>query len=183
MILSSVIFFFLLLTTSSSSIDTITVHQNITDGETISSVNERYELGFFSPGSSKNRYLGIWFKNTTPLSVIWVANRETPLKNHLGTVKLDSLGHLSILDGRGIVYWASNSSAPRSFVKPIAQLLSTGNLVIKDEVSPDEDDFIWQSFDYPCDTIVSGMKMGKNLITGREMYVTSWKSEVDPSLG
>nr|XP_043627932.1 G-type lectin S-receptor-like serine/threonine-protein kinase At4g27290 [Erigeron canadensis] len=183
MILSSVIFFFLLLTTSSSSLDTITVHQNITDGETISSVNERYELGFFSPGSSKNRYLGIWFKNTTPLSVIWVANRETPLKNHLGTVKLDSLGHLSILDGAGAVVWSSNSSAPNTSVKPIAQLLSTGNLVIKDEVSLDEDDFIWQSFDYPCDTIVSGMKMGKNFITGREMYLTSWKNEVDPSPG
>nr|XP_043615907.1 G-type lectin S-receptor-like serine/threonine-protein kinase At4g27290 [Erigeron canadensis] len=147
------------------------------------SSNERYELGFFSLGGSKNRYLGIWFKKTTPFTVIWVANRATPLKDRFGMVKLGNLGNMSLVDGGGTVVWSSNSSASRTIIKPIAKLWSSGNLVIMDEDSRDEKNNIWQSFDYPGDTIVSGMKLGKNFVTGREIYLTSWKNRDDPSPG
>ncbi|KAF5798126.1 putative protein kinase RLK-Pelle-DLSV family [Helianthus annuus] len=160
------------------SLDTIAVHKYITDGETIVSENEKFELGFFSPGSSKHRYLGIWFKNTSPHEVVWVANRETPLINTSGTVKLDNQGILSLVNGSGAVIWSSNSFVSITSVNPIAQLLDSGNLVIKDATS-----VIWQSFDYPGDTFISGMKLGKNLITGRELYLTSWRSSDDPSTG
>ncbi|GJR90583.1 G-type lectin S-receptor-like serine/threonine-protein kinase [Tanacetum coccineum] len=162
---------------SCSSLDTITIFLNITDGETIVSRNERFELGFFSPGSSKNRYLGIWYKNTSPHTVIWVANRESPLTNNLGMVKLDSQGIMS-LTGGDTVFWSSNSSASGKNVNPTAQLLDSGNMVINDG-----NGVIWQSFDYPGDTLVSGMKLGKNLLTGREKYLTSWRSADDPSPG
>ncbi|KAI7741106.1 hypothetical protein M8C21_002125 [Ambrosia artemisiifolia] len=135
-------------------------------------------MGFFSPGGLKKRYLGIWFKNTSPRAVVWVANRETPLNNTLGTIKLNSIGVLSLVVGGDRVIWSSNASASNTSVKFIAQLLDTGNLVIKDGNS-----VIWQSFDYPGDTLVSGMKLGKNLVTGREMYLTSWRSVDDPSPG
>ncbi|KAM0010641.1 putative S-locus glycoprotein [Helianthus debilis subsp. tardiflorus] len=163
-----------------SALDTIFVNQTITDGETIVSSNETFELGFFSPGSSKNRYLGIWFKNTTPRAIVWVANRETALVNTLSTVKLNHQGILSIVDvGRGDgVIWSSKSSGFNTSVNYIAQLLDTGNLVIKHANS-----VIWQSFDYPGDTLISGMKLGKNLVTGREMYLRSWRSVDDPSPG
>ncbi|GJU90906.1 putative S-locus glycoprotein domain-containing protein [Tanacetum coccineum] len=157
------------------SLDTITIFQNITDGETIVSRNERFELGFISPGSSKNRYLGIWYKNTSPHTVIWVANRESPLTNNLGMVKLDSQGIMS-LTGGDTVFWSSNTSASGKNVNPTAQLLDSGNMVINDG-----NGVIWQSFDYPGDTLVSGMKLGKNLLTGREKYLTSWTSADDPS--
>ncbi|KAF5777992.1 putative S-locus glycoprotein [Helianthus annuus] len=42
---------------------------------------------------------------------------------------------------------------------------------------------IWQSFDYPGDTFLPGMKFGKDLVTGLERFMTSWKSPDDPSLG
>ncbi|KAK9064106.1 hypothetical protein SSX86_017978 [Deinandra increscens subsp. villosa] len=177
MLLPTVTFLFLSLATS-AAVDTISVNQNIEDGETIVSRNENFELGFFSPGSSKNRYLGIWFKNTSPQTVVWVANRETPLLNTSGTIKLNNQGVLSLV-GDGIrLIWSSNSFASKTSVSYIAQLLDTGNLVIKDNNS-----VIWQSFDYPGDTLISGMKLGKNLITGREMYLTSWRSVDDPSPG
>ncbi|MFS8006646.1 putative non-specific serine/threonine protein kinase [Helianthus anomalus] len=95
-----------------AKLDTIFVNQNVTDGETIVSNNEIFELGFFSPGSSKNRYLGIWFKNTTPRAIVWVANRETALVNTLSAVKLNHQGILSIVDvgsGDGVI-WSSKSS-------------------------------------------------------------------------
>ncbi|GJY74177.1 putative S-locus glycoprotein domain-containing protein [Tanacetum coccineum] len=47
----------------------------------------------------------------------------------------------------------------------------------------DDNSVIWQSFDYPGDTYLPGMKVGKNLITGRETYLRSWKSADDPSPG
>ncbi|KAK2975346.1 hypothetical protein RJ640_009700 [Escallonia rubra] len=69
-------------------------------------------MGFFSPGNSKNRYMGIWYKETLPVrTVVWVANRKTPL------------------------------------------------------------------------TDVSGMKLEKNFETGLERYLSSWKSNDDPSPG
>ncbi|GJR84859.1 G-type lectin S-receptor-like serine/threonine-protein kinase [Tanacetum coccineum] len=161
-----------------TSLDTIAAFRNITDGETIVSGNERFELGFFSPGSLKNRYLGIWFKNTSPVSVVWVANREIPLINNLGLVKLDSHGILFLVSSGGTVIWSSNTSASSPNVKPTAQLLDSGNLVIKTE-----NNVLWQSFDYPGDTFIPGMKMGKNFITGKETYVTSWRSVDDPFPG
>ncbi|KAJ9553630.1 hypothetical protein OSB04_017675 [Centaurea solstitialis] len=178
MLLPSIASFFLILVVRTcSSIDTIAPYQNITDGETIVSENQKFELGFFSPSTSKTRYLGIWFKNTLPYpKVLWVANRETPLTNSLGIAIFDRRGILSILNGRGTLIWSSNSST--SGVNPVAQLLDTGNLVIHNDGNT-----IWQSFDYPGDTFISGMRAGKNLITGREIYLTSWRSADDPSPG
>ncbi|XP_031276357.1 receptor-like serine/threonine-protein kinase SD1-8 [Pistacia vera] len=40
---------------------------------------------------------------------------------------------------------------------------------------------MWQSFDYPSDTLLTGMKLGWNLKTGFERYLTSWRSVDDPS--
>ncbi|GKF23601.1 G-type lectin S-receptor-like serine/threonine-protein kinase [Tanacetum coccineum] len=148
------------------------------DGETIVSANEHFELGFFSPGSSNNRYLGIWYKDTSPRTIAWVANRINPVNNTLGIVKFDRQGTLSIVNGGGTIIWSSNSCVSSKSANPVAQLMDDGNLVIKDDNS-----VIWQSFDYPGDTYLPGMKVGKNLITGRETYLRSWKSADDPSPG
>ena len=42
---------------------------------------------------------------------------------------------------------------------------------------------MWQSFDYPCDNFLPGMKLGRNLVTGFERYISSWKSIDDPAQG
>ncbi|KAK3036171.1 hypothetical protein RJ639_029908, partial [Escallonia herrerae] len=64
----------------------------------------------------------------------------------------------------------------------VAQLSDTGNLVLKD-TRTDDGNFLWQSFDYPSDTLLPGMKLGKNFETGLERYLSSWKSSNDPSPG
>ncbi|KAJ0836635.1 putative S-locus glycoprotein [Helianthus annuus] len=176
MLLPYITFFFLVLGISSSS-DTIAMHQNISYGQAIVSANAIFELGFFTLGSSKNRYLGIWYKNTSPQTVAWVANRETLLMDTSGAVKLDNRGNLTLVNGSGKVMWSSNSSASGTDINLVAQLLDTGNLVIKNG----NEIVIWQSFDYPGDTCIPGMKLGKNFITGRETNQTSWRSTDDPS--
>ncbi|KAF5794639.1 putative protein kinase RLK-Pelle-DLSV family [Helianthus annuus] len=182
-LLPSITFFFLMLRSSGSSLEAITVHQNLLDGETVVSRNAKFELGFFSPGSSKYRYLGIWFKNTSPHTVAWVANRETPLTDSSGMLKLDSQGILSLVNSSGTTIWSSNSTTSGTNANPVAHLLDTGNLVIKSEKETNKNILIWQSFDYPGDTYLPGMKGGKNFITGREMGLTSWTSADDPSPG
>nr|KYP43251.1 S-locus-specific glycoprotein S13 [Cajanus cajan] len=43
--------------------------------------------------------------------------------------------------------------------------------------------FFWQSFVYPCDTMMPGMKLGWNLVTGLDRFWSSWKSADDPAKG
>ncbi|KAL5548098.1 hypothetical protein UlMin_003329 [Ulmus minor] len=84
--------FLLILLEFSIAVDTITSNQSITDHgnnntiSTLVSSGEVFELGFFSPGNSKNRYIGIWHKNA-PNSVVWVANRYTPFTDSFGELK------------------------------------------------------------------------------------------------
>ncbi|KAL2327904.1 hypothetical protein Fmac_021331 [Flemingia macrophylla] len=66
-------------------------------------------------------------------------------------------------------------------LKKCKTLLDGGNLVIRNE--GDTEDYLWQSFDYPSDTLLPGMKLGWNLQTGLERRITSWKSPDDPSIG
>ncbi|KAH7520653.1 hypothetical protein FEM48_Zijuj08G0168000 [Ziziphus jujuba var. spinosa] len=77
---------------------------------------------------------------------------------------------------------------------PSVRLLDTGNLVVidgdKDIYSfnnntsdDDNSDYLWQSFDYPSDTFLAGMKLGWNFETGSQRYLTSWKTDDDPSTG
>ncbi|XP_019072559.2 G-type lectin S-receptor-like serine/threonine-protein kinase At4g27290 [Vitis vinifera] len=165
----------------SVAVDTIIVNQNITDGETITSAGGSFELGFFSPGNSKNRYLGIWYKKVATGTVVWVANRESPLTDSSGVLKVTEQGILVLVNGTNGILWNSNSS--RFAEDPNAQLLESGNLVMRSGNDSDSENFFWQSFDYPCDTLLPGMKFGRNRVTGLDRYLSSWKSDDDPSKG
>ncbi|GJY92579.1 G-type lectin S-receptor-like serine/threonine-protein kinase [Tanacetum coccineum] len=175
---------FLLILPNYATHDTMTANQTIKDGDTIVSSDGMYELGFFSPGKSKNRYLGVWFKKISKGTVVWVANRETPITDKSGVLKVSKDGNLLILSGDNNLIWSSNSTVTISSNDPevVVQLLNTGNLVVSDRSSTNKN-LIWQSFDFPTDTLLAGMKMGKDLVTGFERYLTSWKSPDDPSIG
>ncbi|XP_023757721.1 G-type lectin S-receptor-like serine/threonine-protein kinase At4g27290 [Lactuca sativa] len=178
--LSSVLF---LLLTISAAVDTITTDKEIRDNDTLVSDGEMYEFGFFTPGNSRYRYLGIWYKKILPQTVVWVANRETPLTDTSGVFKVNSMGTLLLLNGNNTLIWSSNSSLSVTNVNIVAKLLDSGNLVVHDNSSSTDEDPIWQSFDYPTDTLLSGMKFGKDFITGINRCLTSWKSLDDPSPG
>ena len=167
--------------TISTSVDTLNASQLIRDSETLVSAGGRFELGFFSPGASRNKYLGIWYKKISVKTAVWVANREVPLNNSSGILKLTNHGILVLLNHNGSTIWSSNSSRPAR--NPVAQLLNSGNLIVKEENESNPENFLWQSFDYPCDTLLQGMKLGRNLITGLDSYLSSWKSPDDPSHG
>nr|GLL48982.1 G-type lectin S-receptor-like serine/threonine-protein kinase At4g27290 [Ipomoea trifida] len=163
--------------------DTLTSTQFLKDGDTIISSGGSFEMGFLSiPAGSINRYVGIWYKQIPVPTVIWIANRETALTNTTSAVlKIINPGRLVLIDAKNDTIWSSNAS--RSAQNPIAQLLDSGNLVVRDSEDENPENFLWQSFDYPTDTYFPGMKLGRNLVTGHEVYVRAWKSENDPSSG
>ncbi|KAK9050212.1 hypothetical protein SSX86_030819 [Deinandra increscens subsp. villosa] len=172
-----------LLGSSSATSDTIPALQAIKDGDTLVSNGQTYELGFFSPGKSQNRYLGIWYKKISTGTVVWVANRETPITDKSGMLKLSTDGNLQILSGNSTKIWSSNSTVSMNDnLVVVLQLLDTGNLIVWDNSSRKQS-VIWQSFDYLGNTLLPGMKFGKNKVTGREWSMTSWKSPDDPSPG
>nr|XP_023904186.1 G-type lectin S-receptor-like serine/threonine-protein kinase At4g27290 [Quercus suber] len=169
----------------STTHDCITPSQSMRDGETMISPGGIFKLGFFSPGNSKNRYLGIWYSVSNNDGVVWVANRETPLKNDQGVFKITNKGILVVLDSTNTTIWSSKTSrtARNKINNVTAQLLDSGNLVVKDGNVSDPKTFLWQSFDYPSDTLLPSMKIGWDLDSGIDRHITSWKSMEDPSQG
>ena len=144
----------------------------------IVSAGGSFELGFFSPGKGNdNRYVGIWYSKS-PERVVWVANRENPLNDSSGVLKLTSEGILTLLNRTDGVHWSSNASKPVQ--NPTSQLLDSGNFIVTDR---NDNSLIWQSFDHPCNTFLADMKFGIDLEKGVDRYLTSWRSVNDPSPG
>ncbi|XP_059441315.1 G-type lectin S-receptor-like serine/threonine-protein kinase At4g27290 isoform X2 [Corylus avellana] len=175
------VFFSLLRISITQDSISITPSQSIRDGgTTLVSAGRSFQLGFFSPGNSNSRYVGIWY-TVSPDTVVWVANREAPLSDHSGVLKLADDGVLVLLNSTNGTVWSSNTST--TLQNPLAQLLDTGNLVVKDGNDDKPENFLWQSFDYPCDTHLPEMKLGWNLVTGLDRFISSWKSTDDPAPG
>ena len=157
------------------------MNQVVRDGETLISAGGSFEQGFFSPGNSSRRYLGIWFKKLSIMTVVWVVNKEIPVTDSSGVLKVTDQRTLAVLNGNDTILWSSNSI--RSARNPTAQLLDSGNLVIKDGNGDNPENFLWQSFDYLCNTLLAGMKLGRNTVTGLDRHLSAWKSRDDPSKG
>ncbi|XP_030440632.1 G-type lectin S-receptor-like serine/threonine-protein kinase At4g27290 [Syzygium oleosum] len=154
--------------------------QSIKEGETLVSQGRKFELGFFSAGSSMNRFLGIWFV-VSPETVVWVANRNSPLSDSTGTLEISNEGELVLLNQSKSVIWSTNST--KVLGNPVAQLLDSGNLVLRESNNSVSVDYSWQSFNFSSDTILVGMTVGWNFRTGLEHHLTSWRSTDNPSPG
>ncbi|XVF77696.1 hypothetical protein PTKIN_Ptkin14bG0067700 [Pterospermum kingtungense] len=163
------------------AVDMISPSESLTDGMTLVSNGGSFELGFFSPGRSKNRYLGIWYKSIPMQTFVWVANRITPIDDSTGLLKIESSGKIVLLVQNQTTVWSTNSSGVLQ--NPTLQLLETGNLVVRDGKDSSSDNYLWQSFDYPSDTMLPGMKIGYNLRTGFHRRLSAWKNSDDPSPG
>ncbi|XP_061336676.1 G-type lectin S-receptor-like serine/threonine-protein kinase At4g27290 [Gastrolobium bilobum] len=166
----------------SDATDTITQFQSLPDGKTLVSNDGSFELGFFSPGSSTNRYVGIWYKNIPFRTVVWVANRDNPIKDNSSMLIISTEGNLVLLKQNNTVIWSTNATTKGLGVT--AQLLDSGNLVLTDDQKDNSpQNYLWQSFDYPCDTLLPGMKLGWDFKTGLNRRLSAWKNWDDPSFG
>ncbi|XP_020240191.1 receptor-like serine/threonine-protein kinase SD1-8 isoform X2 [Cajanus cajan] len=169
----------------SSETYTLTQFQSLPSGTrtTLVSKDGTFELGFFSPGSSTNRYLGIWFKNIPLKTVVWVANRDNPINSNTTKLTITKEGNLALLTENDTVHWSTNARAKAINVNVVAQLLDSGNLVLRDEKDNYSQNLLWQSFDHPSDTLLPGMKLGWEVTKDVNLnrYLTAWNNWEDPS--
>ncbi|XP_030929334.1 receptor-like serine/threonine-protein kinase SD1-8 [Quercus lobata] len=94
---------------------------------------------------------------------------------------INSSGSLVLLGQNSTFAWSANQT--KEARNPIVQLLDSGNLVLREENEKDTEKYLWQSFDYPSDTWLAGMKLGWDLRIGLDRRLTAWKSPDDPSPG
>ncbi|KAL6616183.1 hypothetical protein ACP70R_038453 [Stipagrostis hirtigluma subsp. patula] len=154
--------------------DSISANESLSDGETIVSMKNIFVLGFFSPGTSDYRYVGIWYNNLANRTIVWVANRDQPLLDASGVLLFDSSGNLVIAHG-GRSFVVAYGLGAKDMK---ATILDSGNLVLSSMTN--QSSYIWQSFDYPSDTWLPEMKIG---LRTTNQSLTSWRSTDDPAMG
>uniref|UniRef100_A0A7N0TB94 Receptor-like serine/threonine-protein kinase n=1 Tax=Kalanchoe fedtschenkoi TaxID=63787 RepID=A0A7N0TB94_KALFE len=157
--------------------DTISAAQSVTGDQTIVSAGGNFRLGFFKPGKASNYYIGMWYNKISSQTVVWVANRDKPVKDRFKSVLRLLNGNLELLSESGVSVWGTN--LPTNDSDDVrAVLLDNGNFVLKHggRVS-------WESFDFPTHTWLPGSKVGLNKVTNTTQTLTSWRNSEDPSPG
>ncbi|KAK8498328.1 hypothetical protein V6N12_024991 [Hibiscus sabdariffa] len=168
----------------SFSADTITRDHFIQDNndEVMVSGGKTFALGFFSPGSSTNRYVGIWYHQIPEKTIVWVANRDKPIKDKSGILSIDTRGNLALFQrNQTLPVWSTNMSTTGTGDSSIATILDSGNLVLLQNDA--RRTVLWRSFDHPTNTWLSLQSLGLNVRTGLNLVFTSWKSPDDPGVG
>ncbi|KAF8752434.1 hypothetical protein HU200_011956 [Digitaria exilis] len=182
LVLASAATFFSLAT----PIDTIDQAASISGNQTLVSSGGVFQLGFFSPGDGADgdrKYLGIWYAKVPEPTIVWVANRQSPVLNSPGVLKLSPDGRLVIVDSRNATVWSSAEPTTSITTLASARLFDDGNFVLSSDGSRSPGSVAWQSFDYPTDTLLPGMKLGVDNKAGITRNITSWSSPTDPSPG
>ncbi|KAJ0795405.1 putative non-specific serine/threonine protein kinase [Helianthus annuus] len=192
-----------------SETDTLHQGQELKDWDVLTSSNRVFCLKFFNFGTMVSPYLGVFYRNNeirpsyldvlrfpfigypyigsignnVPNNPVWVANRNNPIPDIYGKLIIDVNGKLSIISSGGTVLDLFNPT-PLVTRNASVTLLDTGNLVLR-ELHPDGSvkRVLWQSFDYPTDTLLPGMKLGINLKTGHRWSLTSWRNDELPAEG
>ncbi|GLJ05470.1 hypothetical protein SUGI_0018760 [Cryptomeria japonica] len=135
--------------------------QNITLGSTLSpsqnskwvSSNGQFAFGLY-PLTPTLYVVGVWFDSVIPKTLAWTVLKEN---KHIPVGKKSSLqlkeNGLRLNDDRKNVLWSSESSDIATAV-----MLDNGNFVLLNAFF----DIIWQSFEYPTDTLLPGQTLKSN---------------------
>ncbi|KAG8057674.1 hypothetical protein GUJ93_ZPchr0002g23408 [Zizania palustris] len=171
--------------------DKIELGEQLLPGKPITSDGGAFVLGFFSPSNSTpaRQYIGVWY-NVPERTVVWVANREAPAiitnqssssSSSVPKLALTNDSNLVLSDADGRVLWTTNITTvvpATTTSRPVAELLNTGNLVIRWNGAT-----LWESFDHLTDTFIPNMKVRFNYRTRQSGRIVSWKDSGDPSPG
>ncbi|XP_030973668.1 G-type lectin S-receptor-like serine/threonine-protein kinase LECRK4 [Quercus lobata] len=116
-----------------------------------------------------NQYLvGIWFDKISEKTLVWSANRDDPAVKG-STIKLLLNGQLVLTHTNGTQLFICNHTSTKS-----ASMKDDGNFVLRNSSSG----IIWQSFDFPTDTIL----LGQTLVMGQKLHSNA-NGTVDYSTG
>ncbi|OMO90817.1 hypothetical protein COLO4_18859 [Corchorus olitorius] len=142
------------------------------NGVFLISNNSEFGFGFATTKNDVTLFLLVIIHMETT-TVIWAANRATPVSNS-DQIVFDKNGNLSLQKG-GTVVWTTNTA--NKGVSAMS-LQNSGNLVLQ----TDDGTVIWQSFDHPSDTLIlnqefkEGMKLVSNPGDSKLSYILEIKS-------
>ncbi|KAK1407669.1 hypothetical protein QVD17_39290 [Tagetes erecta] len=139
--------------------------------EHLVSPNRVFTAGFHQIG--QNAYcFAIWF--TQPMvdgnhTLVWMANRDEPVNGKRSKLSLDKSGNLVLTDARRRL-WTTNtkSNSPLQL-----KLLNSGNLVL---AHLNNQSYVWQSFNYPTNTILPNQPFTKDIILTSSRSLTNYSN-------
>ncbi|XP_052210775.1 G-type lectin S-receptor-like serine/threonine-protein kinase RKS1 isoform X2 [Diospyros lotus] len=164
-----------------TSLDTLTPNQSLKNDGLLVSAAGTFALGFFSLGNPTHTYVGIRFNKISNQSVVWVGNRANPINGTSGVLSINEDGNLILQVNNNQTILISRTNVKTTNCS--ARLLDSGNLILFYNDESGKSVVAWQSFDYPTDTQLPGMKLGLDRRSGLDRVLTSWKSRTDPSPG
>ncbi|CAI8596952.1 unnamed protein product [Vicia faba] len=142
---------------SSFSLSVENPQQNI-----ILSPKHTFTAGFYPIGENAYSF-AIWFTqkhkhlNNNKTTIVWMANRDQPVNGKRSTLSILKTGNLVLTDAAQSIVWSTDTTSS----KPLKLLLhDTGNLVLQElnsngsTININSDSTIWQSFDFPTDTLL-----------------------------
>jgi len=153
------LFLFFTVTTAQPTIQPGTTLSAANPGQTWSSPNNTFYVGFSQVGSSSSYTLTINYNGGVP---IWTAGNATTTVDSKGSFQFLPSGNLRLLNGSGSVVWDSNTAR---LGVTTASLDDFGNLMLKNGTST-----VWSSFDNPTDTIVPNQTFSVNQVLRSESY-------------
>ncbi|GJY17103.1 G-type lectin S-receptor-like serine/threonine-protein kinase LECRK1 [Tanacetum coccineum] len=149
---------FLLLVTEGSLIDKSVSHNISLNSSLTPDTNPSWlsPSGLFAFGFYRQDdgfAVGIWLTSKPNITVVWTANRDDPPLSSNSSIELTVDGWLLVRTTTGKQNLTTDQTDPATS----ASMLDSGNFVLYNH-----SDFIWESFDYPSDTILGGQELARS---------------------
>uniref|UniRef100_J3L2Q8 Receptor-like serine/threonine-protein kinase n=1 Tax=Oryza brachyantha TaxID=4533 RepID=J3L2Q8_ORYBR len=114
-----------------------------------------FACGFVQVGDNAFSF-SVWFTAAKSSAVVWTANRDSPVNGRGSRISFRHDGELALADTNGTTVWASRTGGGGRGLT--VSLRDTGNLVV---VDPSTGRAVWQSFDWPTDTLLPSQRFNK----------------------
>jgi len=108
-----------------------------------------FSCGFLEAGNNAFSF-SIWYTDAANKTAVWTANPDAAVNGRGSRISFRHDGGLALSGANGTTVWESKTSGAGLSVS----LLDSGNLVISDPSSGGGGRTLWQSFDWPTDTLV-----------------------------
>ncbi|XP_045827225.1 putative receptor protein kinase ZmPK1 [Trifolium pratense] len=124
------------------------------------SSNGDYSAGFIQVGDNAFCF-SVYFTKSKQPTVVWMANRDQPVNGKNSKLSLFNNGNLILTDAerKRTPIWSISTFSPFPLQ---LQLQNNGNLVLETLQKTEKNTnvtIIWQSFDFPTDTLLPGQEL------------------------
>jgi hypothetical protein len=117
-----------------------------------------FSCGFLEAGDNAFSF-SVWYSDAVNKTAVWTANPDAAVNGRGSRISFRDDGGLVLSGANGTTVWKSKTSGAGLSVS----LLNSGNLVISDDPSSTGGGrTLWQSFDWPVDTLVPSQRLTKD---------------------